>query len=224
MLCAMRKALMMVLLAVLPVLAALSAGADVPPKPSRHVTDAAGVLDDVRENALNEQLADYKRSTTNHLVVYVDRNVPAGMTLADMSAEALRVWGIGEPGRNNGAILFLFTDGSQAHLELGYEIQTTITPAVAKRILDGLRPSLEQRDYMTAAEQGVKELRSLLANPLLAYDAHQAATAVDEQDQRQLPVQGRATGKAPLIVFMGLAVVLTVILIARARTRGKPAA
>lgn len=215
----MRKVFAIAVMAALPVLAALPAWADLPPRPSRHVTDAAGVLDDPVENALNEQLADYERSTTNHLVVYVGRNIPAGMTLAEMSAEALRVWGISKPGRNNGAILFLFTEGRHAHLELGYELQTTITPAVANRILDGLRPELEQNDYMAAAEEGTGELRSLLANPFLAYDADQAATTVDEQDRPHTPVKAGAVTRAPLIVFMGLAVVLTVILIARSRTR-----
>ena len=48
--------------------------------PSKYVTDAAGVLDDERENALNERLAQYERDTTNQVIVYVDRRVPAGTT------------------------------------------------------------------------------------------------------------------------------------------------
>jgi uncharacterized protein len=216
----MRKILGMVLLAALPGWGALSAMVSLPPKPSRHVMDAAGVLDDARENALDEQLTDYEQSTTNHVVVYVDRTIPAGTTLDEMSAEALRVWGISEPGRNNGAILFLFTDGRQAHLELGYELQNTITPAVAKRLLDGLRPELEQGDYMTAAENGVGELRSLLANPFLAYDANQAATAIDEPDQRQVTVKAELVTRSSWIVFLGLAVVFMAIAIARRKRRG----
>jgi uncharacterized protein len=219
MLCAMRKVAAIAVLVALPILAAFTAWADVPPRPSRHVTDAAGVLDDAPENALNEQLADYERSSSNHLVIYVDRNIPAGTTLAEMGAEALRVWGISEPGRNNGAILFLFTEGHQAHLELGYELRTTITPAVANRILDGLRPELEQGQFMAAAEEGAGELRSLLANPFLAYDADQAATAIEEQDRPRPAVKAAAVTRAPLIVFMALGVVLTVILIARSRLR-----
>jgi uncharacterized membrane protein YgcG len=48
-----------------------------PPAPAKYVTDAAGVLDDAREEALNERLARYDRETTNQLLVYVDRHGPA---------------------------------------------------------------------------------------------------------------------------------------------------
>src|SRR5688500_7066667 len=106
----MRK--VMVLLAAL----ALPAAAQIPlpASPTRYVTDAAGVLDDARENALNERLAQYERDTSHQVIVYVDRTVPAGTTLEEMGAEAIRTWAIGQAKKDNGAILFLFVDDRES--------------------------------------------------------------------------------------------------------------
>jgi len=206
----------MLALAALPVLAASA----LPPKPARYVTDAAGVLDDTRENALNEELAAYERHTSNHFVVYVERKVPEGTTLEEMSAEALRVWGIGKPGRNNGAILFLFVDDRQGRLELGYGLQGTITEALANRIVTGLRPTMEQGDYTTAAEDGIHELRAMLDNPLAAYDANQAATVIDEREQSLLTLNAGSVTKFTVLPLLGFAIfVVGVTLVVRWRAR-----
>jgi uncharacterized protein len=208
----------MLALVALPVLPASA----LPPRPARYVVDDAWVLDDAREEALNEELAEYESRTTNHFVVYVGRKVPEGTTLEEMSAEALRVWGIGQPGRNNGAILFLFVEGRQGRLELGYDLRGTITEALANRIVTGLQPAMEQGDYTTAAEEGIHELQAMLDNPLAAYDADQAATVVDEQEQRRLALNAGSVvrfGIAPLVLFALF--VVAVILVVRRRARRK---
>src|SRR5689334_1446175 len=105
----MRIGLVLVALAALPLQAAIP----LPATPTRYVTDAAGVLDDEREHALNERLARVDRETTNQLLVYVDRRVPEGTTIEEMGAEAIHTWAPGQKKTDNGAILFLFVDDRQ---------------------------------------------------------------------------------------------------------------
>ncbi|HEX8153628.1 MAG TPA: hypothetical protein VF698_10900, partial [Thermoanaerobaculia bacterium] len=53
----------------------------VPPAPARYVSDPANVLDDAREHALNEMLAQLHRQETAQILVYVDRKLPANTTI-----------------------------------------------------------------------------------------------------------------------------------------------
>lgn len=136
-----------------------------PPAPSKYVTDAAGVLDDAREEALNERLARYDRETTNQLLVYVDRHVPAGTTLEELGAAAIRTWGVGTARKDNGAILFLFVDDRQSRIEVGYGLEGVLTDARSKRILVSLRPALQSGDYTGAVEDGVAQIVRTIGDP-----------------------------------------------------------
>lgn len=136
----------------------LFANVPLPPAPVNHVTDAAGVIPDDRQAALSETLAAFDRETSNQLLVYVDRKVPAGTTLEEMGAEAIRTWRVGQVEKDNGAILFIFIDDRQSRIEVGYGLEGVLTDAVSKRILVALRPSLQNGDYAAAAELGAQRI------------------------------------------------------------------
>jgi uncharacterized protein len=169
------------LAAALPLLAAIP----LPPAPTRYVTDAANVIPDDREAALNAKLAQHERETSNQLIVYVDRAVPAGTTIEEMGAEAIRTWGVGQAKTDNGAILFLFIDDRQSRIEVGYGLEGTLTDAASKRILVDLRPLLASADYAGAAELGANRIIETIAAP------RPDAYAQVEQSRRDA-VQARA--------------------------------
>ena len=153
------RRILLLLAAALPLLA----NGPLPPPPSAYVTDAAGVIPDAREIALNEVLARHEQETGNQILVYVDRRVPAGTTLEEMGAEAIRTWGVGQVEKDNGAILFLFIDDRQSRIEVGYGLEGVLTDALSKRILVDLRPSLQAADYAGAAELGSSAIISAIA-------------------------------------------------------------
>src|SRR5687768_5955590 len=118
----------------------LFAAVPLPTAPQRYVTDAANVIDDSREHALNERLAQFDRETSNQIIVYVDRELPAGSaSIEEMGAEAIRTWHVGEAKKDNGAILFLFVGSRESRIEVGYGLEEKLTDARSKRILVGLR-------------------------------------------------------------------------------------
>jgi uncharacterized membrane protein YgcG len=157
----MRKLTLILAVLALPALAQIP----LPPAPERYVTDRANVLDDARELALNERLAQYDRETSNQVIVYVDRRVPAGTTLEEMGAEAIRAWKVGQRKLDNGAILFLFIDDRQSRIEVGYGLEGVLTDARSKRILVGLRTPLRAGDYATAVERGAAEIIATITPP-----------------------------------------------------------
>ncbi|MEO8380440.1 MAG: TPM domain-containing protein, partial [Acidobacteriota bacterium] len=109
-------------------------GKIVPPKPRDYVADRAGILDPAAARALNGRLLQFERETSNQLVVFVDRRVPPGTTLEELSAASIRHWGVGQEGKDNGAILFVFVDDRKMRIEVGYGLESVLTDARSKRI------------------------------------------------------------------------------------------
>ena len=157
----MRRILVLLALAASPLLA----DTPLPPTPSRYVTDAANVIPDDRENALNEKLAQFDRETTNQVIVYVGRKVPAGTTLEEMGAEAIKTWAVGQAKKDNGAILFLFIDDRKSRIEVGYGLEGVLTDARSKLILVGMRDALRARDYAGAVEAGTNAIIETIKPP-----------------------------------------------------------
>lgn len=158
----MRKVVLLLAILALPV----SAQIPLPAAPTKFVTDAAGVIPDDRELVLNERLADFERASTHQVIVYVDRTIPEGTTLEEMSAEAIRTWAVGQEKRDNGAILFLFIDSRDSRIEVGYGLEGTLTDAMSKRILVDMRPWLRDGNYAGAIEQGTADIiRVITAEP-----------------------------------------------------------
>src|SRR5262249_49016176 len=126
-----------------------------PPKPSRYVTDNAGVLGDARANALNHKLAQFERDTSDQVLVYVDRDLPPDTTIQEMGAEAIRKGGGGKKGRDNGAILFVFTGPKKMRIEVGYGLESTLTDAKSKRIPSTvMKPLMQRGDTAGGIEAG----------------------------------------------------------------------
>lgn len=155
-------------LPMLPLCAALlalappaSAAVPVPPVPEHFVTDSAGVLTLARAEALADKLEAFERETTAQVLVWIAPRVPQGTTPEELGAEAIRVWGVGQKGKDNGAVLFVFTQDRKLRLATGYGLEGAIPDVVAKRILaDVVKPHLAKGDYDGGVEAGVDAILS----------------------------------------------------------------
>jgi uncharacterized protein len=128
-----------------------------PPKPTRYVTDNAGVLPLARRDALNEKLAAFERATSNQLIIYVDRALPPGTTLEELGAAAIHEWGVGQKGRSNGVIFFVFVDERRMRLEVGYGLEGALPDARAREITsDVVKPLFLKGDYAAGIEAGAE--------------------------------------------------------------------
>lgn len=136
--------------AVLLLLAAIS----LPPKPDRYVTDRAGVLQNA--GALNERLASFERQTSDQILVYVDQHLPPDTTIEEMGSEAMRQWGVGQKGKDNGAILFVFVGDRKMRIEVGYGLEGSLTDAKSKSITSTvIKPEFQRGDFNAGINKGV---------------------------------------------------------------------
>ena len=138
---------------------AAAAAVPVPPRPERYATDHAGVVDPSRLAALNERLAQFERETSNQILIYVDRRVPEGTTLEEFANAAFNAWAVGQKGKDNGVVLFLFVDDRKVRFEVGYGLEGAIPDARTVQIREGhLTPRLRAGDFAGGLEQTAEQL------------------------------------------------------------------
>lgn len=131
----------------------------VPQKPDHYVTDRAGVLPADRATAIDEKLKSFEQTTSDQILVYIDKKLPDGATLEEMGPQALRDWKVGQKDKNNGAIVFIFTDDRKMRIEVGYGLEGTITDARAKLITSELmKPKIKQGDFAGAVDAAVNAM------------------------------------------------------------------
>jgi uncharacterized protein len=129
-----------------------------PPKPTRYVTDRAGVLGG-RAEALNSRLEEFEKETSNQMLVWVDRRIPENSALEEFTVAAARKWAAGQAGRNNGVVLFVFTDDRKMRIEVGYGLEGVLPDALTHRIQEEeILPRFRTGDYAGGIEAGVTAL------------------------------------------------------------------
>ncbi len=125
-----------------------------PPKPDHYVTDRAGVLPNAA--ALNEKLATFERQTSDQILVYVDQRLPADTTIEEMGSEAMRQWGVGQKGKDNGAILFVFVADRKMRIEVGYGLEGSLTDGKSKWITRTvIKPAFQKGNFAVGINNGV---------------------------------------------------------------------
>jgi uncharacterized protein len=147
----------------LALLLALATTVALPAAPTRYVNDHAGVLSPGRADALDARLQQLERDTSSQLVVYVDRQLPPDTTIEELGAQAIHTWGVGQKGKDNGAILFVFTDAHKMRIEVGYGLEPTLTDAKCRSITSRvMKPLLQAGDAAGAIEQGTEAIAAVI--------------------------------------------------------------
>jgi uncharacterized protein len=197
---------------------ALVATITVPPKPATYVTDKAGVLDATRAHALNEKLAQFERDTSNQILVYVDRSLPTDSTIEQFANDAMHQWGVGQKGKDNGAVLFLFTGDRKMRIEVGYGLEGVLTDAKSKQITSTIiKPRLKAADYDGAVEQGADAMLAVVRGEALK-GSGQTAHEAKGRNVTAFPI-----AIAALIAFGFIGFIVVIIVIAsRRRGTGTP--
>jgi len=131
----------------------------VPPKPGRYVTDLAGVLPPATLDALDGQLEAFERETSNQILVWIAPHVPEGTTPEELGTDAIRSWGVGQSGKDNGIVFFVFTQDRKTRIATGYGLEGAVPDARAKRIQAEItRPHFARGDFATGVQLGVTAL------------------------------------------------------------------
>lgn len=199
--------------------ALLLAAFTLPPAPTTHVTDRAAVLG-ASSAALEQQLTGIEQRTSMQIVVWIDRRLPDGTTLEELGAEAIRRWGIGDREKDNGVILFVFTDDRQMRIEVGYGLEGTLTDAQSFRIVQAMKPLLAGGDYAGAVQRGIDGIMEAVSGPAPVPSA--PAQQLSLAEINALAEERAGKPMHPLFyVSFGILFLVIAVLVIRAALRGE---
>ncbi len=158
------------LLVLLLVLAspALASEPKFPPLTGR-VVDDANVLNSYTVGQLTLMLADHERATGQQVVVVTLKSLQ-GYTIEDYGYQLGRYWGIGQKGKNNGALLIVAPKEHKVRIEVGYGLEGTLTDATSRTIIDNhILPDFKRGDFNAGILAGTQAILQVLGgNPLSA--------------------------------------------------------
>jgi uncharacterized protein len=195
---------------VTPVFAAsngLDAGMPAFPGLTGPVVDTAHLLPADVFNELSQKLAAYSNSTGTQLVVVT---VPTlnGYPIEYYGYQLGRHWGIGQEGKNNGALLIVDAAEKQVRIEVGYGLEGTLTDAQSFNIIHNvIVPHFKQGDFAGGISAGTDAILKVLG------------------DQQQAAAQQQArnrSGTGFLMLIIILFALLPLIMAIFGRGRGGP--
>jgi uncharacterized protein len=140
-----------------------------PPLTGRVVDDAGILSSDTREH-LTQLLAQEEKQNSNQIVVATLKSLQ-GVTIEQYGYQLGRAWGIGQKGKNNGALLIVVPSTHQVRIEVGYGLEGELTDAQTRIIIDQfMLPAFRRGDYDTGVQDGTQAVLKVLGGVTLTPD------------------------------------------------------
>jgi uncharacterized protein len=159
------------------------------------IVDQAGLLDPTARSRLEGKLQELEAKTSTQLVVVTLPSLN-GYDIADYGYQLGRRWGIGQKGKNNGALLIVAPNERRVRIEVGYGLEGTMTDAVSRLIIDhAILPRFRVKDFSGGIERGVDDIVQVLSG-----DADDFKRRAAERDSR--PSGGEGFGLFTLVLFI----------------------
>jgi uncharacterized protein len=127
------------------------------------VVDDAHLLDAGTTANLSAKLAAFEQKSGIQLVVATLPSLQ-GHEIEDYGYQFGRAWGIGQKGKNNGALLIVAPNEHRVRIEVGYGLEGTLTDAVSRLIIENaILPRLRVNDYAGGISRGVDDIIQALS-------------------------------------------------------------
>jgi uncharacterized protein len=138
------------------------------------VVDDAHVLNASTQNELTDMLAAHE-SATGQQVVVVTLDSLQGDTIEDFGYQLGRNWGIGQKGKNTGAMLIVVPKEHKVRIEVGYGLEGQLTDATSRTIIENdIVPNFKRGDFDAGVVAGTTSILKVLSGGEIA----QPGTAV----------------------------------------------
>lgn len=145
---------LLLLAAILPLRAQMAH--NLPPKPAGYFTDEARLVDATTAHAINEELAQFERDTSNQILVAIYPKLPEGEDLAQYAIATGNLWQAGTKNQSNGAILFVFVQDRKMFIATGRGLEGALPDAICNDIIrQVIQPRFRQGDYAGGVQAGV---------------------------------------------------------------------
>jgi uncharacterized protein len=177
---------------------------DIPPVPTRWVTDTANFMSPAAVQALDARLEAYERQSGHQLLVYIGRTTGI-VPIEDFAENAFEAWKVGRQGIDDGLILFIMADDRRLRMEVGYGLEGEIPDALAGRIINQIiTPRIRDGNNDQAVSDGMDAVIRALGG----------GEAVPDDQGGSEDVRARGRGGMPIgqLIFFVIAGIVFLIL------------
>jgi uncharacterized protein len=170
-----------------------------PPPPAQYFNDYAGVISPATAAQLNRRLEQFERAASSQIVVAIFSKMQSDSSIEDYTVRVAQSWKVGQQDKNNGAVLFVFTQDHKMYLQVGYGLEGVLPDALCKRIIaDEITPHFKAGDFNAGLIAGV--------NAILA-----AAKGEYKGTGRTVAEKGPYTEFAPVFIFAFVFLIITLL-------------
>lgn len=157
---------------------------DIPerPEPQRLVNDFAGVLSAGEADRLEQRLVAFNDSTSTQITVAIVKSLN-GYDKNDYAQRLGQKWGVGQKGKNNGAVVLVKpkypNEKGEAAIQTGYGLEATLPDITCKRIVENeMIPKFKLGDYAGGIDAAVTTMMEITKGE---YSAEQYNKKTKEQ-------------------------------------------
>ncbi len=138
------------------------------------VVDNAQMIDPATRQQLTQQLQALEQTSGEQLVVVTVPDLQ-GVPIEDYGYQLGRAWGIGQKGKDNGALLIVARDERQLRIEVGYGLEGVLTDAQSWVIINQvILPKFKTGNFSQGISDGVAAMIQVVGGEPLAVPAHVA--------------------------------------------------
>jgi len=171
----------------------------IPPKPDRYFNDYAGVVSQSAALRFNQQLAQFERETSDQILVAIWQTMPSQSSIEDFTQRTFQAWTVGQKGRNNGVVLFVFTQDRRMRIQPGYSLEGALPDILCDQIIrNEIAPPFRTGDYEGGLSAGIDAICKAIRGEYKG-----SGTTAGEQR--------RGSGVSGLLPFLIFIVVLIII-------------
>lgn len=161
------------------------------PKSTGYVNDLAGLISSATELKIENFLRGFEASDSTQLVVLTVDSLQ-GEALEEYSLKVAENWGIGQKGKDNGALLLIAKQERKIRIEVGYGLEGKLTDLLAGRIIDNdITPHFKAGDYEGGVVAGITGMAE-------AVRGEYQGTGTTSRKKKRNPL-----GSLALLLFLG---------------------
>ena len=178
-------------------------GQEIPPRPNppRLVNDFTGTLTESEVSALENKLVATSDSSGVQIAVVMLSTLD-GYPISDYAFKLAEQWGIGQKGKNNGALLLISLNEHTLFIAPGYGLEGAMPDAYCKQIIDNdITPYFKKQQYYEGIDAGTTQMMNLARGDY-------QPTAPHRKGEHHFPIGG----------FLMIAVFIVIFFFARIRS------
>ena len=174
------------------------------PQPPRLVNnfsqDYSGFLSASEEQALENKLENFARTTSNQIVVVIVDDI-GGSDMNTFATDLGHSWGVGGAKNDNGIVVLIKPNTHDAYIAIGYGLEGAIPDLTASHIIENeLTPEFKKGNYYAGLDAATDRLMEL---------------AKGEYNSAEYEKRSRRSSNIWIIIFIVFGIIFVIRMISR---------